>query len=485
MEASQSLDFVALESRAVRMLEESEAARARIRSEYAVVLVDEAQDLSPLQYRLLTSLGIEAEMMVGDSQQSIYGFRQADVRLFLEKSQQTETLFLSKNHRSDPGILAFVDHVFRQEWGDDYRAMGPGSESFDPSRPPAPWEGVELWEQRAKDTAQVARWIAELLDEGVRPGEIAVLVRERSYAHSLIAKLDGLEINYRLVGGSERFYTRLEVRDLANALTCLSDPYDDFALLATLRSPIAGLSLDSIALLAMRKPVVEALSDFEPPVDEDRQLLAGFLTWYEPLRKCADRRPAYELLIELFARAPYWENLAARPRAYQTLANVRKLFRLAASHPEMGAEELSSRLREIRDLRHREGDAPAIDDQADAVSVLTIHKAKGLEFPIVVLPDMFGRLVRQVGEIETEKWLGVVAAEFEGPKCAYLQWIAERRKERERAELMRVLYVGMTRAQKRLCLVTHPLASTSNLAGRVALLSGFVDGELPGVRVRR
>jgi len=124
--------------------------------------------------------------------------------------------------------------------------------------------------------------------------------------------------------------------DLANTLVALADPYDDFALLACLRSPMANLSLDSIVALGAAKPVIEALEGFEPLVEEDVPKLAAFKSWFLPLKGYADRLSAWEVLSDVYANSSYLQSLARKRNAYQVLANVRKLLMLAAEEPELG-----------------------------------------------------------------------------------------------------------------------------------------------------
>lgn len=479
---ARALDFTALEAEAVAILRSSEPIQERIRRQFRVALVDEAQDLSPLQCALLDAMGLEVEMRVGDAHQSIYAFRQADVELFLEQAQRAETLILSKNYRSTEGILAFVDSIFARLWGESYVKMGPESELGEEA---PSCDGVEIWRQKVRDTGQVAAWIEGLIQNGEEHEHIAVLVRVSQYAQDLLPRLEALGIPARIAGGSERFYTRLEVRDLANALRAVECPSDDFALLAMLRSPIVGLSLDSIVHLALRKPVADALSDFEPPVEDDRPALARLLEWYRPLMGLGDRLSAWEALAIIFAQSDYLPNVVRRPNGRQSLANVRKLLRLAAERPEESPAAYARTLREIAELRHREGDAPASSDD-DAVTIMTVHKAKGLEFPVVVLPDTHRALCRNRGEVEIDKRLGSVTAHFGGPRVAmFHEWIAERRKERERAEELRLLYVGMTRAKRRLCIVADPQARSNSVAKAVAEEMGLPDHLPTGVLERK
>ncbi len=483
MSRRQSLDFTSLETRAVELLSKPSHVSERIQRQYKVVMVDEAQDLSPLQYRLIGALGIEMEMMVGDAQQSIYSFRQADVRLFMDKAAKSVTKLLSKNYRSDPGILTFVDSLFQQLWKGDYLAMSPIAESILEEEAPV-FEGIEFWMQRAKNTSLTAEWITALVGEGAEPKDIAILVQAHAFAAELLPKIEALGIPARIAGGSEMFYTRMEVRDLANVLCSLADPYDDFALLTTLRSPIVGLSLDSIVLLASQKTLVDLLPQFQAPNAEDTDKITHFWTWWKPMTAYADRLSAWEVLSKVFTESPYLYALAQRPNASQLLANVRKLLRLAAAHPEMNAGEYAAHIREIQEIRHREGDAPAIDEDANAVTIMTIHKAKGLEFPIVVLPDMHKKMRRDMSELEIDRELGLITAKYTKKASVYHLWLSERRKDQEQEEKLRVLYVAMTRAKKKLCMVVHPDLRTTTFGGKVAEMMAFTGTPLPGTKVR-
>lgn len=483
MSNRQSLDFSALEIKADRLLRQSEVTRKRLSAQYKVVMVDESQDVNPIQYRLLDNLGTERIMMVGDAQQSIYGFRQADVRLFRERSKSTGTKQLSKNWRSVDGILNFVDLVFSRLWGPDYKPMNvsTGPMDFDSDEKPS-YEGVEIWRHAAKDTRATASFIQQIIDEGEKPNDIAVLVRDGAGALAMQQALLDAGIPNRIAGGSERFYTRLEVRDLSNALRALADPYDDFSLLATLRSPMVGLTLDSIVQLGMKSPVVEHLETFEPPLAEDLPRLREFLAWFTPLKLHADRLSSWEVLSEIYAKSEYLPALARRAKGDQMLANARKLLTLAAQEPELGPMEYAERIREIQDLRHKEGDAPADDEDADLVKIMTIHKAKGLEWPVVVLPQTDKKLTGRARDVVIDPTEGLVASKFGKGQSTMHKLLTEKRKRRDEEEEKRVLYVALTRAKSRLCICYFPPGNAPTVS---KLLEGVVDPQqLPGLRIR-
>jgi ATP-dependent exoDNAse (exonuclease V) beta subunit len=485
----QELDFTLLESHAVRLVENDPATAERIKKQFRALLVDEAQDVNPVQYRLLAALNVESEMMVGDPQQSIYGFRLADRELFIKRTTSRPSLKLSRNHRSVPGILRFVDDFFTRVWREDYQAMSaaPVVEGDDPfgTDVPLDYSGVEVWPQDAKDTAGVAAGIEQLVKSGHAARTIAVLTRQNWTSHEIADKLALRGIATRVIGGAERFYTRLEVRDVANALDALADPYADFQMLALLRSPFVELSLDSLVLLALNRPIIDCLAEFEPPIAEDKPKIEEFLAWFNAVRPIAARVPAWEVLSEVLRRTAYLETIASRPNGEQALANVRKLFSKAAEEPLLNAQQFAEKVREVQELRHREGDAPSIDEDADAVTLMTIHRAKGLEFEVVVLPDMHKRFGKSPSDILSDARTGIVCTKFNKLDTVVWKWLSSKLSDIERHEELRVLYVGMTRARKKLCVVTSTSPSERTPAGLVTARMGLNDGERPGLVVRK
>lgn len=436
-----ALDFSELESAAVHLLESSPEVRRRVARTYRVAMVDEAQDMNPAQYRLLSAIAAEQVLVVGDQRQSIYRFRQADSRLFMRHAEGAHSLRLSQNHRSQAGILAYVNAVFEPRWGENPIRI---------DDPKAPFTGVELWELKAKDSRAIAEAVHEMIDLGERPESIALLVTANHEAARLSAELRSFGLSTRMQGASERFYARLEIRDLANVLRALVDPLDDFSLLAALRSPFAGVSLDTIAELALQPPALEALQALAPANPEDAPLLDEFRAWFLPLRKVADRLPAWEVIAELFANSPILVNLAQRPNGEQELANVRKLLRRAAEQPSMGCREFAVAIQEIQSQKHRENSAP-FDERGDAVTISTIHGAKGLEYDVVVLADPFDRLKDRKELVYVDPEYGAISTELGPTPSPYHAFFKEMRRRDLDAEAARVLFVGMTRARRRLC----------------------------------
>ncbi len=484
MRAEQSLDFTEMQLKARQLVESHVSVRERIQRQFEIVMVDEAQDLNPLQYRLLDQINPPQLMMVGDPQQSIYGFRMADVELFEDRVKTRTTKRLSTNLRSQAGILRFVDLIFGQAWSDRYQPMTPIPESFDfESDEPSGFEGVEIWNMPQPDARATAGHILELIEEGNAPGDIAVLIRAGSEGIKILDALRSLEVEADLLGGAERFYTRLEVRDLAHAIRSVANPYDDFSLACCLRGPIVGLSLDSLVQLSTTKPIVAALPTFTPALESDQVRLDRFNAWFLPLIQYADRLAAWEVIAELMARSDLLVGLAKGVNADQRIANVRKLLAMATSEPEMTPLEFADQIMDIHELLLKEGDAPIKEHDTKSVSIMTMHKAKGLEFPIVVLPSLQKGALREKQDLILDQREGLLSLKGANSEGTLLFWgLRELAYNRDFREEQRLLYVAMTRAKKRLCLCSYKRAFEGSM-NRV-VKDGVGTTRLPGVRYR-
>ncbi|MCW5936701.1 MAG: UvrD-helicase domain-containing protein [Fimbriimonadaceae bacterium] len=489
MTAEQTFDFTRLEAEAVSLIERSDSVREKLARQYRAALIDEAQDVNPVQYRLLDSVATGRSMMVGDPQQSIYRFRFADPELFVRRATELPCHDLDQNYRSRPGILRFVDLLFGREWGEDYRPMAPATPATveDPFAH-GTFEGVEVWPaENGKDSlGMVARMVDDLVEENGGEKGIAVLCLTNRYLSNLADMLVRRKIACRKVGGSDKFFAKMEIRDLANALDALSDPTRDFALLALLHSPFVGISYDALVLLAERREVFEALEDFKPKRADDAAKLDAFRRWFLPLSARAALVPAWELLGPMLDQTPYLEVVSRPPRGMQTLANVRKLLSMAAADTEAGAHEFAERIRQVQRLGHHEGNAPAIDVEAPAVVLTTVHRAKGLEWPIVVVADTFAPFRPRPNRslVVCNGQLGAVATRFRTETPAY-SCLLHRAVIEEVAETRRKMYVAMTRAKERLCCLIANEGGDETPAALIASAAGFPRRVLPGIHVRR
>lgn len=485
------VDFTLLEQLAVDLTQRSTVVQERLRAQFDAVFVDEAQDLNPLQYQLIEALLTQHFMLVGDVNQSIYSFRLADPELFRHHPDRhgAQRFEITSNWRSDAGILAFVDAVFESRWP-EYRRMVERPDVSGLDVPPLSMEGVEVWLSPTPAELQVAEGVKDLVESGIRPGDICVLCRRTQSALLIQRDLEHLNVRSHIVGGNDRYFTRLEVRDLANALRALVNPADDFALLATLRSPFAGISMDALVLLAKPHPerpphVVDRLRSTQLS-EPDRATVDQFLSWFEPLGAYADRLSAHEAIAELFARSPFLPRLLRRHNGAQAYANARKLLTMAATEPTLSPEAFANQVQETSSLRHQESEAEAHDGE-EYVSLTTIHKAKGLEYPVVVVADIWKAPPRRDEGVVADPRLpmAVVQLHKQNKATIYDRFLRELVHERQTDEEWRTAYVALTRAKHRLCVVCATGQGKASVGRELPLVLRLKPDEPPlGLRIR-
>ena len=261
-EAELALDFDDLQERACELLERP-GVGAEVRDRFDLVLVDEFQDTNRLQCRLLDALAGAASqrVFVGDACQSIYRFRYADVELFRARAERASVrLPLTGSYRSRPELLAVIGHVFGQRFGERefepphaLRVVGPVTEPAIELHLVAGGEGsARAGAAREVEATALARRLRELVDGGVSPGDIAVLLRSARDASTYAGALErvGLVARSQLGRG---FYRSQQVRDLCAYLALLRNRFDDHALLVVLASPLVGVSNDGLSALRRRR----------------------------------------------------------------------------------------------------------------------------------------------------------------------------------------------------------------------------------------
>jgi ATP-dependent helicase/nuclease subunit A len=490
------LSFDGLLSRARGLLYEHPHVRERIKREYRAVLIDEFQDTDPIQYEILLAVSEQPErhcrewpainvepgklFIVGDPKQSIYAFRRADMEAFdrvVAKIAADGGVIhnLTTNFRSDASILEPVNDIFdrlfvrqalvqpanvrlegaprrRQSTVDTgvvLQITGPGKhdEPFDAA-------GATRAEAEA-----LASWLHEeiLTRHQVPAGQVAFLFRTLTQAETYLDALRRYNIPY-LIDGEKHFYRRQEVIDLVNVLRVLDHPHDHIALVGVLRSPLGGCTdreiyeLHRAGLLAY--------------LDVDR-----VVKWPHPRADCLKRLylclaalhrevpsvPLPDAVQRIFDRLPILELAAASLHGEQAVANLLKVKHTAAALSDRPHLTLSgfielmvSRLDEQPD----EAETPLAEESSDAVQVLTIHKAKGLEFSIVVLPGLHQGSGRdKAAPAVVYDWsAGTYGLSTGTHQTIGSVNVQEKLVERQRAERKRVCYVGMTRAKDLLLL---------------------------------
>jgi ATP-dependent helicase/nuclease subunit A len=470
--ARSAVDFDDLELFARDLLDGDDAIRARYAERFARIMVDEFQDTNPLQLQLLDLLGTERAFYVGDAQQSIYRFRHASVELFaglgdeLDAAGQAEQL--ATNFRTRKPVLDAINAAF----GDMERFVPLVAGRGDAGSEEAlvellltdadGWDAVDLGvlpagkADRCAEARLVAQRVRDLIDAGeCAAGDVCVLLRASTDMETFERALEDQGLA-TLASGGRGFWARQQVLDLTSYVAALVNPRDEEALLAVLASPIVGASSDTLALLSRAAKAAGGTLWDALQADEG---LAEFVGWFAAERAIAPRLGLDVLLERVIERTRYDEHVLRLPGGRRRMANVTKLIRLAAafeSRAGRDARGFIDRARAELEAEAREPDAPVELEGLDAVRLMTIHAAKGLEFGVVVLADL-GRqapggsdgIRLGPGEEIGLKLRRLGAGSHDA--FAYAR-LGEREKEADRREDERVFYVACTRARDRLIL---------------------------------
>jgi ATP-dependent helicase/nuclease subunit A len=470
-----ALDFEDLQLNARDLLRANDDIREREALRFRSIMVDEFQDTNRLQCELIDLLAGHGAALfyVGDEFQSIYGFRHADVGVFRERrARAAQLLPLTLNYRSRPEVLAAVNELFGSHFGDEFQPLAAAAEFPDPvfGHPvellvtdKAAYHDTGVHWRRAEARA-IARRVRELVDSrSAAAGEIVVLFAAGTDAEVYEQELRRAGLpTYRATG--KGYFGQQQVVDLLAYLRLLQNRYDDRALVTVLASPFVGVSNDALALLrraASRRPLFAGLERSLPPglSEDDVRLMRAFKQRYDRLAAVLPRLSLERLCERVVSEHDYDLAVLAQWDGRRRYANMRKLARLARSYEELRGPDVEGFVRFVGEqeaLGAHQLEAVAEEEGADAVRLLTIHAAKGLEFEVVIVADAGrdkappspdeilalsdGRFGFRVADPVTTKRRG--AFDYEEVK--------EARKAEDEAEKLRLYYVAMTRARQRL-----------------------------------
>ncbi len=449
-----AMDFDDLLVRTVNVLELFQEVRDRYAGGFRWVLVDEYQDTNHAQYRLLQLLAGEHRNLtvVGDDDQSVYGFRGADIRNILDFEDDfpdAHVVKLEQNYRSTQTILSAANAVVVNNRGRKTKALWTEIGEGDPIR-------VRETDDEHAEARYVAAEIERLVDEGTSRSEIAVFYRTNAQSRVLEDMLVRAQIGYQVIGGT-KFYERAEIRDAIAYLTFLVNPQDAGAFVRVANSPKRGIGQTSLSRVlahadALGVPVWDAASEPERVTGlgtAARKAVGRFMSVMERLRERAESgAAAADLLDDLLRETGYVEALEAERtiEAQGRLENLEELVRVAREYEAIAEDpSLGEFLQQISLL----ADADSIRDDEGLVTLMTLHNAKGLEFPVVFM-------------------IGCEDGVFPHSRA-----LDEGTLEEER----RLCYVGITRAMR---LLTLTYARRRNTFGEqsVGLRSRFLD-EIP------
>ena len=499
------LDYSDLEHLTLKALNDP-GVRAAVAGSFDALFVDEYQDVSGIQEAILQRLHEGRKnllFMVGDVKQSIYRFRLADPTLFLEKYQsyspeetaEERKILLQQNFRSDENVLLSVNEVFSHAMRvketeiayDESAALRPGGgrpfgapveiHLIAAQEEEGESEGTELTQGYRYEAAFVAKRIKELMrfatvreGEGSRPlrfRDIALLLRYASGRAPYIARALQLEGIPVYSDADAQFFDLPEVKDLLNLLRVIDNPLQDIPLLSTLRCPCFGFTEEELARIRLvgRAPGTPFYAAFENVLTEESPLGDKARAAWEKLnwwRFLSGSLTVDQLVWRVLEESGLYMRAGALPEGELRQANLRLLAERAQGESAM--EGLGAFLRETGRL-HASDDGKAaktLGENEDVVRILTLHKSKGLEFPVVFLLEM-ARSFRKGGGglLRLHAHHGMALQYIDGERrvtretCAFSALSGVGEKE-ARAEEARLLYVGMTRARERLILVGSP-----------------------------
>ena len=490
--AAALVDFSDLGELAVRILEKGRVRRLPFQH----ILVDEYQDTNPLQAKLIALLREHASdgcvlFAVGDINQSIYGFRDADPEVFRNFREEVraaggEVVELRENFRSRPEILLAAERLLAGAAGIE---TGPlvARCGLPPKDDPSVEVTVVRHRKKAIARQREARHVATRVMElrgRLKIGnpartpawrDFAVLVRTHNLVREFYKHLREAAIPCQVAGGTG-FFEAQEVRDFMCLLQVLSNPRDEIRLAAVLCSPLVGVSDETLLRLKLDVGnLADALRGEVTVPGEEGQRLRTFVERLAGWRESVESVPPDLLIWRVLAETGYEAFTLSQADGSQKAAGVRKLAELSRSLHDTGRftfGELVERLSEWQACRPQQPEAESRENAEDAVQIMTMHNAKGLEFPIVFLPalDYQARgssdaLAYLPASGMGVKWVDPQAGE-EAPDPVF-QSSREHRKKREKEENNRLLYVAMTRAEEHLVLSA---ALGTNVTGSARLL---------------
>ena len=511
--AENLVDYSDMEQFAYQILSQdtsnSQMARSFYQTKFKEIMVDEYQDINPLQERILQLIKKDGQnnlFMVGDVKQSIYGFRQAEPSLFLHKYQeaakdenkQDERILLSANFRSTKPVIKLVnqvfDHVLTTDFGGiDYQKEGQlvlGANYYPEKLPQASeliysekdgQDGSTNAEDEDEiDSAEIAMVINRIKQfknenlqvydtqtkekRNFKYSDIAILTRSRSDNLAIMQEFAKNDIPL-LVTDAKNYFQTLELTIVLNYLRIIDNPDQDIPLVAVLRSPLFNFTETDLAKIRVHSKntgFYDALTSYVAVNDELSQKTKTFLNQLEELRHFAANHRISELIWSIYERTNLLEIMTALPNGKQRRVNLEALYERASSYESAGFKGLYQFINFIERMRRSQKDLaqPLVTKEAgNSVRLMTVHGSKGLEFPIVFyiglqhryqMRDLSGNYIINANNLGL-----TIRQEHYRADTLLKSYDNIAQKQQLLEEEARILYVGMTRARQKLILITE------------------------------
>ena len=513
------LDFGDLEHKMLDLLlGSSRGGVTKIAREIALrfreVLVDEYQDSNAVQDAIFSALTTQRNncFMVGDVKQSIYQFRLADPGIFLEKYRayapadtaaagEGRKVLLSRNFRSGGAVLSAVNDVFRQcmspnvgglVYGDD-EALYEGIPHQPLGEPEVEFHAIDVQESTyAEEAAFVARRIKTLLDgthmvrqgDQLRPiiaDDIVILLRSPGSVGQHY--MDALEkVGLRCTsGGGQDLLQSAEIMTLRSLLQTISNPRQDIPLISALASPLFGFTADDLAAI---RSLDKKCSFYDALLRDDNPKSVQFTLTLDQLRRDARMHTLAQLLEKIFVLTHMDSIYAAMSDGQRRSDNLQLFFQLAVDFEINGRHDLNQFLAHLDAMEQKGLVAAGEQGSAGAVTLMSIHRSKGLEFPVVFLSGLARKFNREdlKAQVLCDKELGLGLSVVDGINRMRYPTVAKRAiaakiGSESLSEELRVLYVAMTRARDRL-IMTYADQHLDNVLSDIVLRSDLSPAEL-------
>lgn len=514
------IDFSDQEHMAVRLLVDEETMQPtplarEISARYEEIMVDEYQDVNAVQELIFAAISKDGKnlFMVGDVKQSIYRFRLADPSIFLSKYRsfkdddkasdgEERRVVLSRNFRSRAGILSAVNYIFRNIMSTDFGEMEytpreylyPGANYPETDEAEVELNVIDLSydgdegdrpEKLDVEAAFIAERAQELIENGkvsdgkggfrpVRYGDIAILLRStKEKAARYAAALNARGIPSGLDKG-EGFFESLEVSCIISLLTVIDNPLQDIPLISVLRSPLFAFTADELSDIRLQDKSADFYRALELAA-EDIEKCYQFTQRLESYRNLASDMSAHELIWHIYCDTDMLSIYGAMHGGELRRSNLMEFMQLAVNYEKAGYRGLFGFITFVRKMIEQ-GSSPerTASGSGDAVQIMSIHKSKGLEYPIVILADTAKKfnLTDSTKPLPMHTKLGAGAKrrdldrKIEYPTVARYA-VSEEITRETLAEELRVLYVALTRAKEKL-IITATIKDAEKALGKLA-----------------
>lgn len=463
------LDYDDLQIKVLELLENEEIL-SKYQNKYKYFMIDEFQDTNELQknifYKLVSKtekLDRENLFVVGDPKQSIYGFRGADVGVFYDVINDIKTNYreediitLEINYRSIDTVMDFVNNVFTGLMEDKYDPLDAFNKDeeelkieilsnedleLNENEPPALQHSIY-------EADLIAKRIKILVDEGYKYGDIALIFRATTRAYIYEEALKKYGIPY-YNSSSKLFFKRQEILDIVNTLKLVTNPNDIIATIGFLRSQMVGISDNTLVKVLHYETYDEALKSIDN-LNEKEKLNKGIilLEYFSRIKGVYNLK---DLIRKILEKTSYMDSVLLKEDGEQCFSNITKFITMIDSYYDENLSSVEAFIDYFESIKNQDEEEAVIQtEDSNVVKIMTIHGSKGLEFPVVFIPELSKRSNYNNNKFIIDKDEGLFINT--GIENGRYDFIAKKLKYKEDEESKRVLYVAMTRAEKILIL---------------------------------